>query len=633
VNGPNAGGDFKAQVLQATDIVELIGQSVALKRRGKDFVGLCPFHQEKTPSFKVDPAKQYFYCFGCKASGSAIDFVMKRDRVVFIDALRALGERAGLEMPRFGVSREKSSERQQLLDACSAACALFEKLLSHPEQGKAARDYLAGRGFDAETIKRFQIGFAPNAWDTLLNSPVGRKFPPQILALAGLLKPRQQGEGYYDTFRNRVMFPIRDDNGRVIAFGGRVMPGSEDPAKYLNSPETPLFSKGKSVFGLDLARQRIVETRLVAVVEGYTDVVMAHQYGVSNVVATLGTAMTESHVNVLRRFADKVVLLFDGDEAGETAVNRAVELFMTQPVDFLVASLPDGVDPDEYVMQRGAEAFGAMLTSAPSVLQFMVKKFKQRWDANENDIPAREKAMAAFIDPFIKARGEGAMSLDRWAAVIAAVSKAIGVSTSELHRKYAAQAKLIGRKAAQAAAGREPTNFNQSGVNQPGDDRSIQARPLAVRAGRPLPVAQEMAERHILGILLWEPERWQAMQQLVEPADFTEPTRRALAEVYWHRQRDEGEPVFNEFLSQLTEPALQELAAELAEEVKTLPSLDDAIAGALLHLSEARRRREAEKHTARLRRTDEQLGEQDEVSLLAKLQENARRPDLRRVGS
>src|SRR5215211_4238167 len=359
------GSDYKALVLQAVDIVQLIGQSVALKRRGKDYVGLCPFHSEKTPSFHVSPTKQFFRCYGCKAGGNAIDFVMQRDRVSFIESLRALGEQAGIEMPKYGVSKEKVGERQVLLEAHSAACGFFEKLLLNETSGRAARAYLEKRGINAESIKRFQIGVALDAWDGLLRSPAMKKYPPGLLQQAGLLKARDNGNGFYDTFRNRLMFPIRDENGRVIAFGGRVMPGSEDPAKYLNSPETPLFSKGRSVFGLDLARQKIVESRTVAVVEGYTDVVMAHQYGASNVVSILGTALTEQHVALLRRFADRIVLLFDSDAAGDTAVNRAVELFLTQPIEIAIASMPEGIDPDEYLIEHGAQAFEKLIADAP----------------------------------------------------------------------------------------------------------------------------------------------------------------------------------------------------------------------------------------------------------------------------
>ena len=235
--------DGKSAVLAAVDIVELIGQSVKLKRRGKDYVGLCPFHSEKTPSFKVDPAKQFFYCFGCKASRNAIEFVIKRDRVEFREALQILARHANIELPRFGMSKEKTSERQALLDAHSAAAALFEKLLAHPQMGRAAREYLKQRGFTDESVKQFRIGVAPESWDFLLKSDAMRKFPPPLLQQAGLVKARENNAGFYDTFRNRLMFPIKDESGRIIAFGGRVMPGSEDPAKYLNSPETPLFSK------------------------------------------------------------------------------------------------------------------------------------------------------------------------------------------------------------------------------------------------------------------------------------------------------------------------------------------------------------------------------------------------------
>ena len=334
--------DYKQQVLAAVDLVDLIGRTVSLKKRGKNYLGLCPFHQEKSPSFNVDASKQFFHCFGCKASGNAIDFVMKRDRLTFLEAMRLLGDSHNIERPNTSPqARQQAGQRAQLLDCCSTAAGLFQKLLAHPTAGAAGRAYLAERGFSDEVAQRFQIGLTADAWDRLLRADAMRAFPPAVMALAGLVKPRVRDDGhtdgYYDTFRNRLMFPIRDENGRVIAFGGRVLPGSAggepSKAKYLNSPETPLFSKGRTVYGLDLARQRIVESRTVAVVEGYADVVMAHQYGATNVVSMLGTALTEPHVTILRRFADRIVLLFDADAAGDTAVNRAVELFLTQPVE------------------------------------------------------------------------------------------------------------------------------------------------------------------------------------------------------------------------------------------------------------------------------------------------------------
>ena len=343
----NRGLDGKTLVLQAVDIVQLIGQTVSLKKRGRSYLGLCPFHNEKTPSFNVHPDRGFFKCFGCNAAGNAIDFVIKRDRVEFGEALRTLADQYNVELPKTGGGNAKSDTglRQALLDACSAAAGVFQQNLQSPG-GAASREYLKSRGFNDDTIKQFKIGLATNAWDGLLRHPAMAKFKPDLLLQAGLLKAKDGDEARrYDTFRDRLMFPISDEQGRVIAFGGRVTATNDSPAKYLNSPETPLFLKSKVAYGLDLARQRIVETKTVAIVEGYTDVVMAHQFGASNVVATLGTAMTEQHITLLRRFADRIVLLFDGDEAGENAVDRALSIFLSQPIEIAIATLPGGRRP------------------------------------------------------------------------------------------------------------------------------------------------------------------------------------------------------------------------------------------------------------------------------------------------
>ncbi len=608
-----AGNDFKAQVLQAVNLVELIGRSVALERRGRDYVGMCPFHQEKTPSFHVRPEKQYFMCFGCKAAGNAIDFVMRRDRIEFIDALRMLGEQAGLEMPKFGVSKQKSGEKQALLEMQSAACAFFEKLLADPVIGAAARAYLAERGFNDESVRRFQIGYAPNSWDGLLSGPVGRKYPPMQLATGGLVKAREGGSGFYDTFRNRLIFPIRDENGRVIAFGGRVMPGSEDPAKYLNSPETPLFSKSRCVFGLDVARQRIVETRTAVMVEGYTDVVMAHQFGATNVVSPLGTALTEPHVGILRRFADRIVLLFDADEAGDTAVDRSVELFLTQPIEILIASMPPGVDPDEYFLAHGVERFEKeIIGSAADALTYKWKQLQRRFNEHGDDLTGRQKAVEQYLATLASARGRGPVDPIRWGLVVTQVSKLTEIPVDVLNRRFRldAPSRRVG-----AAPGRPqvaPTDAASVAVAQPQE-----------RSG---PV--EPAERWLLGALMLEPQRWQKVQKELGPDDFRDPTHRRLAEVYWSHQRDEGEPVFNEFLGLLQDPLLVELAVGALEEVQDLSDIEATLNGAMDRLRTVRTTGEERKLRAQLQRTSV---EQDEIVLLQKLQEHARRPDLRRA--
>jgi DNA primase len=575
------GDDAKTRVLQATNLVELIGQSVKLQRRGRDYLGLCPFHQEKTPSFHVKPDRHFFYCFGCKEHGNAIDFVIKRDRVEFKEALISLAKAANIELPKWGASREASSDRQILLDALSTASGFFEKLLIDPQQGKAARDYLAGRGFNEESIKRFQIGLAVDSWDALLRSSAMRKFAPEKLALAGLVKARDGGNGFYDTFRNRLMFPIRDESGRIIGFGGRVMPGSEDPAKYLNSPETLLFSKGRVAFGMDLAKKKIVETLTVAVVEGYTDVIMAHQYGASNVVSVLGTALTVDHVRLLKRFANRIVLLFDADVAGDKAVDRAVELFLTQPVEVAIASMPEGKDPDEYLLEHGADGFQKLLDEAQDALSYKWKQLAREFEASADNLTGQQNAVEAYLDLLAGARGLGPIDALRWGAALARVSRLTQISVEDLNRRF------------RQRPGRRPPNGRPS-ENRPAQANADAMPTMAVRRTQASPTRP--AERWIMGALLLEPARWHEVQARVHIEDFSDADLKALAEIYWSHQRDEGEPVFNEFLGLLEGPVLKELAINLLteveeqEQVKIEQGLNEAIDSLLWARTEAERR-------------------------------------------
>ncbi|CAN5635663.1 hypothetical protein BH09PLA1_BH09PLA1_35620 [soil metagenome] len=628
--GIGGGNDGKAKVLQAVNLVELIGKTVALKRRGKNFIGLCPFHSEKTPSFNVDPVKQYYKCFGCKESGNAIDFVIKRDRLSFIDALRQLADEYNIELPRLGGgSKQNSSDRQLLFEAHSAACSLFEKLLAHPQQGVAARNYLKERGFNNESITRFQIGLSLDAWDTLAKHPLMKKFPASLLQQAGLVKARNTSDGHYDTFRNRLMFPIRDEQARVIAFGGRIVPGSEDPAKYLNSPETPLFSKSRSIFGIDLARQRIVESRTVAVVEGYTDVVMAHQYGATNVVSILGTALTEPHLAILRRFADRIVLLFDPDTAGETAVARAVELFLTQPIEILIAGLPEDLDPDEFLLKHGLDSFNAVLANAQDALAYQWRKLTR--EVAENDLTGRQKAVKQYLDLIANARGAGPIDPLRWHQSLMRVSRLTETPVEELNKMFRVRGGSNRRGDASRSAA--PQAARTQDESESSESTVVFARPLD---------ADSRARRWIMGVLLAEPRRWHDVQQHLHVEDFDpgDVPLHSIVAHYWAHQCDEGEPVLNEFLSQLDEQA-KSLAIELVEEIEAMSDLDKTLSEAMAHLETQRRRSEEKKTIASLRRTTETSGEsneprrntdeQDEIALLRKLQEQVRRPDVGRV--
>jgi len=635
VGSLNTSSDNKTLVLGAIDIVELIGQSVALKRRGKDFVGLCPFHQEKSPSFHVSPARQFFHCFGCKASGNAIDFVIKRDRVEFIDALRQLADRAGIDLPKNGASAAKAGERQMLYDAQSAACSFFEANFWDPQKGAAARAYLEGRGFTHEALRKFRVGLADDAWESLLRAPGMRKFPPDRLVQAGLLKARNTGQGFYDTFRNRIMFPILEEaQSRIIAFGGRVMPGSEDPAKYLNSPETPLFSKSRTAYGLNFARQRMIETGTAVIVEGYTDVVMAHQYGATNVVSVLGTAMTEHHVNVLRRFANKIVLLFDADNAGDMAADRAVELFLTQDVEIAIASLPPEMDPDEYFIKFGAEAFDRdVVGAAKDVLSF---KWTQLAARMGSDVTSQQKAVGAYLDLLGQARGSGPVDDLRWGAVLARVSRLIEVPIDDLHRRFRKQ------PAKPAGGFRRPAgNFDRSETSgaavASGSSlgREETPTPEVQTPAEKIDPAKEVAERQIMGILLREPNRWHALQLQMNADDFADPGRRNLARIYWGYQRDEGEPVFSELLGSLNDD-LKVLAIELLEQVEYISDVDATLSGALTFFKEERHRREEQKQLAEIRRISQQgagpTANADQAALWAQFVKKNASVDPRRIG-
>jgi DNA primase len=609
--------DVKSQVLAATDIVALIGQSVELKRRGKNYVGLCPFHQERSPSFNVNPAKQYYMCFGCKKSGNAIDFVIERDKVEFLDALKQLAQKANIDLPKFGLSKEKTSQRQQLLDAHTAAATFFRDQLQRGPLAATAREYLVKRGFTDDTIFRFGIGVTGVGWDALIRSPGLAKFPPDLLAEAGLAKARSgdgnRSSGHYDTFRNRLMFPIRDESGRVIAFGGRVLPGSDDPAKYLNSPESPLFSKSRCIYGLDLAREEIQRTGTVAIVEGYTDVAMAHQFGVTNVVSILGTAMTPQHLGILRRFAKKVVLLFDADTAGDTAVRRTLELFIQEPIELCVASLADAtgqdLDPDEYLLAHGAAGFNQILASASDALTFLWKTMRSRLGQNP-DLTTQQQSIAEYLDLIARARAAGPVDMLRWGGILARVSKLTQIPAEELHKRFRATPPRYNR----------PTSPT---VAQPNPDTS---QPIPPKPS--LLTAYARAESQLLGTLLANPHLWAAVQAQISPAEFRDPERHRLAELFWTIMQHEGADSFAELLSHISEHNLSHLAIVLVEGAETAHNSEAVIADVLQHFAEVKQRqREQDLVSSAQAGSDSPSDAESENRLLKSLSESVKRPD------
>jgi DNA primase len=388
--------DFVAELLARTDIVEIIGRRVSLKRSGREFSACCPFHDEKTPSFTVSPAKQFYHCFGCGEHGSAITFLMQHDHMGFIDAVEELAAVAGLEVPRSGGPHSEGPSAE-LYDLTSTVMAWYRQCLTGSE---AARNYLHGRGVDGATADTFLLGYAPNAWDGVIKRFGTTSSAVRHLLDAGLIKSREgdDKDGHYDRFRDRLMFPIRDARGRVIGFGGRLIStGDGKQPKYLNSPETRLFHKGRELYGMYEMRRAMRNIHHVLVVEGYMDVIALHQQGIANAVATLGTSTTGEHLKRLFRVADEVVFCFDGDRAGRDAAWRALENALPEvregrQLRFLF--LPDGQDPDSLVRQEGAEAFGERVGRAVPLSRFLIQQLSQGLDLDTVDGRARLAELA-----------------------------------------------------------------------------------------------------------------------------------------------------------------------------------------------------------------------------------------------
>ncbi len=397
---------FIDDLLARVDIVDVVSSRMDLKKAGREFQACCPFHDERTASFTVSPQKQFYHCFGCSAHGNAIRFVMEYDRLEFPDAVEELAQ--SINMP---VVREASSghsapkdDLQPLYDVMSRANHFYQAQLRQSDQ---AKQYLQARGLDGSTAKTFGIGFAPPGWDNLLNALGGDSKSRSAMAKAGLLSENDRG-GSYDKFRHRIMFPIRDSRGRVIAFGGRVL-SNEDNPKYLNSPETPLFHKGQQLYGLYELRQQISKPERIIVVEGYMDVVALAQAGIPESVATLGTATTPDHVEILFRATDHIVFCFDGDRAGRQAAVRAMESALTKMRDGRRASflfLPDGEDPDTLVNDQGAEAFRNLVANATGFAEQFFAYHQENIDTSSIEGRA---ALVAACKPKIQSLPDSAL--------------------------------------------------------------------------------------------------------------------------------------------------------------------------------------------------------------------------------
>ncbi len=385
---PRIAQETVEQVAAASDIVAVIGSYCSLRRAGTEFRALCPFHQEKTPSFYVNPSKQSYYCHGCGAGGAVFQFLMQYENVDFPEAVRRLATRAGISIVEEEFSAEeaaKQSLRKRLLRLHFEASAWFHQNLLRTKAAAHARSYLQSRGINIDTAKRWQIGFAPNSWDALTHWASTAKFSKEELVESGLVKLREEGNPRsrtYDRFRDRLMFPIHNDIGEVVAFSGRILDSKTPGGKYVNSPETPLFSKGNLLFGLHQSKRYIANARQAIVLEGQLDLISSFEAGIQNVVAPQGTALTARHAALLHRFADAVILFFDADAAGEKAAERALEILFAAGLQVKIGELPPGEDPDSMIRKSGPDSFRARVNEADDFFDFQINRKLSSAEAN-----------------------------------------------------------------------------------------------------------------------------------------------------------------------------------------------------------------------------------------------------------
>jgi DNA primase len=390
------------QVAAALNIVDVVASYFPLKRAGVEFRALCPFHQEKTPSFYVNPAKQNFYCFGCQRGGSVFQFVQEYEHVDFPEAVRRLAHRAGIPIIEDEPSpeeQEKQNQRKRLLRLHFEAADWFHRNLLRTKAGEIARKYMSGRQLNIEIARQWRIGYAPNSWTAFRTWAVQAGFSKEELVTSGLVKLRDEGNprsDVYDRFRDRLMFPITNEIGEVVAFSGRVLQPKAAGGKYINSPESPLFSKGNLLFGLEKSKRAIAHSRQAVVLEGQVDLIVAFAAGIENVVAPLGTALTERHASLLKRFATEVILFFDADSAGERAAERAIEVLYAADLQVRLGKLPAGEDPDSLMRKEGAEPFRVRIGQAKDFLDHELER-----SATRDQTVAQRVASAHHIARFI----------------------------------------------------------------------------------------------------------------------------------------------------------------------------------------------------------------------------------------
>jgi len=530
------------QVIQRSDIVEIIGAYTALKKAGRNFKALCPFHHEKTPSFVVNPDKQIYHCFGCGVGGNAVGFLMRQEHLEFPEAVRFLADKLGIVIPEEeSVNQSPSRQlREEIFKVNGLAAAFFHDILltNREAEVKVARDYLKGRGVDLETVKKFQLGFAPNEWDALLKYLKSKGISEELISKAGLIIAREGKSGFYDRFRNRIVFPILDIQSRVIAFGARAMQDS-DGAKYINSPETAVYTKGHHLFGLQLTKAAVGKLDQILVVEGYMDMIMPYIHGVENIAASLGTALTTEQIRLIRRYTPNVVMLFDTDAAGQSAIVRSLDVLIDEGMNVRVATLSKDADPDSFIREHGTEAFAKRIENASSLLDF-----KFNWLATQFD--------PTSIEGKSKIARELLATIARFKSEVAKYEL-----TKSLAQKLNIPEGVLLKQADQAT----------------GQQKSFKETEIKIKSPAPPKVGSASAsagQELLLALFLKDPAWVVAARETISSDDFPEGVMRKVVDEIWALTVNSSDWSTNDLLLQLNDESAASLVTRLisVEEAK-----------------------------------------------------------------
>lgn len=582
---------FIQQVAQSIDIVDLVSQYVALKKRGKEFVGLCPFHEDHKPSMYVSPAKQIFKCFACGAGGGVFQFIMLYEKLSFPETVEAMAERANIPLPRDHSPAEPASpglSKNDLIKVTTFAARFYRDQLNS-DLGAASLDYARQRGLTDESIKKFGLGFAPDSWDSLCNAARSEGFSESQLVAAGLVSRRDNASGCYDRFRNRLIFPILDPAGQVIAFGGRAM-DDQDKAKYLNSPESTLFDKSAQLYALNWSREAIVSSGRVVVVEGYLDALIPIQAGVDNVVASLGTALTDRHVRLMSRYAREAVLVFDADVAGMAAAERAMEIFLAQRLHVRVATIPAGKDPCDYCLAEGGEALKHLVDEAPDALQYIWQRRRDAFEEAGGNLADRHQLVEDFLRLVVKSGSFDAIDDIRRGQLAQHIGHMLNVPPLELQQ----QMRRLARR------------------TSPGTLQQRAAEPTSQANGA-------MAERHLLEVLLNRPDLFDAAAERVDPADFDNPQTHTLAQSIWKLGLD-GKFALDSLMASAELADMGSLIADMVTIGQERENYELTLTGAVENIVYRRNRKRLQ--------SIKSAGYSDDV--LRNLSETLKNPDMRR---